>query len=388
MKISIYKIADKWIGTPLCLVFGGVAKISQLASLAVKFAPLTLRKLFPKPKAHSPKRIAVLKLWAIGDSVVSLPMIRSLRRSFPEAKIDVVARKRNAVVFENSSDIDKIVLFEWSNLANVLGLFKKYDLVIDAEPWMRLSALLALFAGKRRVGFGGQARSMAYTDTVPCKKSQHMALNYIEMAKAAGAKKIIPAPVELKASNIDEQIVEEFLKARGLSGKKLVGICPGGADAASTRLWPAERFAELADKLIEKHKSTVIFVGGPSDIMTIDKIQSLMKNKSKSTSAIGKLSIGQLFYLAKKFRLFVSNDTGPMHIAANQGAPTIGLFGPSLPSLWGPYGKKTTVIYNKLPCSPCNIDGKTPDCLRKTEKGLCMKLISVKDALNAASKAF
>jgi len=375
MKIKFYGAIDKWLGTPLCVVLGG------------------LSKLFPKQKCIiAPKKILILKLWAIGDSVVSLPMIRSLKLSFPNAKIDVLARKRNAAVFENNGDINKIILFEPKHLIDLLALFRKYDLVIDAEPWMRLSALLSMFAGRRRIGFGKQARSIIYTDTIAFDRTRHMVQQYLDMARNTGAKIIIDKLVPLETSPADKKAVDKFVRENKLKGF-VVGIAPGAAESARSRMWPAERFAEVADRLVSEHGAKIIFIGSPGEKELIYGIQMQMKHASGSINSAGLLGIKQVFELIRRCKLFIGNDAGLMHVAAAQGVKTIGLFGPNTPALWGPYGKHSIAIYKKPECSPCilNEKGKAPDCLRKTDRYLCMRLIAAEEvmrAVKALKKAF
>lgn len=366
MITALFKLVDKLIGTPLCIFFGFASR------------------LFPNSKKQ-PNRIAVLKLWAIGDSVVSLPLIRALREKFPNATIDVIVRKRNAAVFKNNKDITRLVFFEWQDLLGFLPLFLRYDVVIDTEPWMRLSALVSLWLGRSRIGFGGQARSIAYTITVPFDKTKHMMKNYLAMAEAAGAIKPNDQLIPLLAMSDERDVVDAFVAKQGL-GNNFVGICPAISEASKTRMWLPERFAQLADLLVEKYNVQVVFVGSPNERSQISEIQKLMKHNSISTA--GELTLRQAFDIIKRCKLFISIDTGPLHIAAAQGVPTIGIFGPNTPVLWAPYGPNCIALYHELPCSPCinNETGYVPDCLRKTERYLCMKLITVDEVLHAADK--
>lgn len=359
MKIDIYKHIDKYLGIPACWILGIISKLR------------------PTPRKE-PKSIALLKLWALGDSVVSLPMLRALRNRYPDAKIEVVARKRNEAIYRHNKDINAIVLFEPGNWWIVFKCFRKYDAVIDAEPYLRLSALLSWWLAPRRMGFAHQQRSIIYTDKSDFRHDQHMVNNYLDLIRpldaAYSSDKLIPVEV----AESDENAAETFLKQNKITKKDLlIGLCVGAAESARSRMWPAERFAELADKLAKERKAKILFTGSPNEAELIENVRKQMKQKSINSA--GKLSLMAGIALIGKCNVFISNDTGPMHIAAAQGVKTIGLFGPNVPVLWRPYGPGNIDVYHRVWCSPCIINDKglTPDCLRKENRYECIKLISI-----------
>lgn len=356
MKITFYKFIDKILGSPLCYLFN------------------FFNKLFLKHKTI--KKILVIKLWALGDSVITLPMINSLRKEYPNSVIDVLVRNRNKDIFRYNKDINNVELYEFKRYFKLFFSFKKYDLVFDTEPYLNISALLSVWLGKTTIGFSGQNRSILYDYKIPYRKDNHMVENYLNMVRILGVKAEYNKLLPIECSEKDKKIVKKFLSEKKI---KLAGICTGTAESASkTRLWQDEKWAELADSLSKKGFQ-VVFVGAKSEENKINKIISLMKTNAVNTA--GKFTILQTAELIKHFKLFVSIDTGPMHIAAAQGVKTIGLFGPNTPALWAPFGKKNISVYKNLPCSPCIINNKgyMPDCLRKKEKYACMKLISVED---------
>ncbi|MBW3012122.1 glycosyltransferase family 9 protein, partial [Candidatus Woesearchaeota archaeon] len=122
----------------------------------------------------------------------------------------------------------------------------------------------------------------------------------------------------------------------------------------------------------------------------VEKIMSMMKHKDNAYNLAGQTKVTESFYLIEKCSIFISNDTGPMHVAASQGVKTIGLFGPNTPKLWGPYGKKNIALYHKVQCSPCilNEKGIFPECIYNGTKlyQQCMKKITVKEVLKAFEK--
>ena len=358
MKINFYKFLDKSIGFFLVYLM------------------FILNFLFPKHKKV--KKILVIKLWALGDSVVLIPLIHALKGNYPNSKIDILVRKRNKDIFKYNEDINKIHLYELKHYFKLFFSFKKYDLVFDAEPYLNISALLSFWLGKTTIGFNNQHRSIIYDHKIPHKKDAHMVQNYLNMIRALDITTEYEELIQINSSEQDKKSIKEFLK---LLGKKTVGFCVGTAESASkTRLWNYNNWAVLGDELTKKGYQ-VVFIGSNNEKKQIDKIIEIMQ--SDAINFAGTLSLLQTCELIKHLNLFISIDTGPMHIAAAQGVKTIGLFGPNTPTLWAPYGKNNISIYKNLPCSPCIINdkGHMPDCLRKTDKYACMKQISVEDVL-------
>ncbi len=321
------------------------------------------------------KNILVIRLWTIGESILTLPMIHALRKKFPKAKINVLVTKRSKDVFVGNKDINKIILVGLRNLK----LFRTFDVVIDTEPYLRLSALLSFYLGERRIGFSHGIRSLLYTDKIKFNDKQHAVLTFLDLSKVVGAWYKPDKLIKLWVSERDKKIVKNYLKKIGIKKTDfLIGICPGAAESARQRMWSAERFAELADKLIEESKAKIIFIEKNKNL--IRKIQSLMKYKSFDSDG---LNIKQITYLIENCKLFISNDTGPMHIAAAQGVRTIGLFGPNTPIRYGPYGKENRALYHKIGCSPCinPHKGAFPKCFNK-EFQKCLKLINIEEVLS------
>jgi len=367
-------LIDKSVGSFLCFVLGSINKIR------------------PKRKGVNsiiiPKNILIIKLWALGESVLTLPMIKGIRQKYPDSKITVIARKQNKAVYENIPFIDNIIEFEPKNFLRLFCLFSKFDLSFDCEPYLKLSGLVSWFCAKQRVGFSHTIRSWLYTNTVDFNDKQNEVLTYMDMARIAGVNYVPEQLEKLVYSPENKKKVDSLLKEANISESDfIVGLCVGSGGSSKQRMWPSEYFAQLADKLIEEKNAKIIFVGAPNESELITVVRSKMKHASFSTA--GKTNIRDLFYLAECCKLVVSNDTGPMHVAAAQGAKTIGLFGPNLSVRFGPFGKNNASIEKFLPCRPCiNVHkGQLPKCKFKDDKeGYCMKLISVDDVYAAAKK--
>ena len=342
-------------------------------------------------------KILVIQLWGIGETILVLPAIEALREKFPKAEIGVLATSRNKDVFFNNKNVNKIITLRLNPLSLfnfILKNIKKYDLVVDMEEYLNISAILSFFAGKRIVGYSHNSRAKLYTDRVKYNDKQHAAQTFLDLVRALGIDCYIDKLTKLNFSKNDKNIVDKFFRNNGIrNNDSLVCIAPGAAESAKARMWPYDRYAELCDEIIIKHNAKVIFVGVLNESELIDNIQKMMENKDKTINASGKISLNQLFCLISKCKLFIGNDAGPMHIAAAQGVKTLGLFGPNLPIRFGPYGRGNIGLYKGYNCefSPCiNVHkGQVPDCLyprNSNDYQKCMKNISVDGALKEVEK--
>lgn len=364
-------LIDKSVGSFLCLVLGCINKI-----------------LYQRREIVNPENILIIKLWALGESVLTLPMIKGIRQKYPDSKISVLARKQNKTVYENVSFIDHIIEFEPKNVFQLLFLFRKFDLSFDCEPYMKLSGLVSWFCAKQRIGFSHTIRSLLYTHSIDFNDNQHEVLTYMDLAKIAGVNYIPEQLEKLGYAPKNKQKVDSLLKEANISESDfVVGFCIGSGGSSRQRMWPAEHFAQLADRLIKEKKAKIIFVGAPEEAVLIYEAQSKMQFSNQTHNLAGKTGIKDLFYLAERCNLFISNDTGPMHVTAAQGTKTIGIFGPNISSRFGPFGKNNRSIEKFLPCRPCiNVHkGQLPKC-KYADEGYCMKLISVDDVYSIIEK--
>jgi len=342
-------------------------------------------------------KVLVVQLWGIGETILTLPSIEALRKKFPKAEINVLTSPRNKDVFFDNKNIDDIAIIKlnsFSVLNFILKNRKKYDLVIDMEEYLNVSAIISFFAGRKVIGYSHGARAKLYTDKVKYNDKQHAAQTFLDLVRVLGIVYDTSKLPQLNFSKNDKNYVDKFLKNNKIQNNDfIVCVAPGAAESAKARMWPYDRYAELCDELVDKYKAKIIFTGDVNEIDLIDSVQKNMDNKNSTINAAGKISLNQLFYLISKCDLLIGNDAGPMHIAAAQGVKTIGLFGPNLPLRFGPYGKGNIGLYKGYNCefSPCiNVHkGQVPDCLYPKDSNdyqKCMKNISVNDVLREVEK--
>ena len=342
-------------------------------------------------------KILIVQLWGIGETILALPTIEALRKRFPKVEINVLATSRNKDIFFGNKNINNIIsikLNPFSALNFILKNIKKYDLIIDMEEYLNVSAIISFFSGKRVIGYSHNARAKLYTDKIKYNDRQHAAQTFLDLIRALDVAYEISKLPSLNFSKNDKNFVDRFLKNNGIKKNDfVVCVAPGAAESAKARMWPYDRYAALCDEIIERRNAKIIFVGNFNEIELIEDIQKNMENKNKTTNAAGKITLNQLFCLISKCKLFIGNDAGPMHIAAAQGVKTIGLFGPNLPIRFRPYGKGNIGLYKGYNCefSPCiNVHkGQVPDCLyprNSNDYQKCMKNISVNDVLKEVEK--
>lgn len=358
MSVGFKKLIDKYFVGAAC----------------VALAPFSLRR---RLSFHEIRRILVVKLWAVGESVLTLPMIKVLKEKFPKSQIDVMAMGKNREVFEACKYVDNVIGF---------GLvFRKYDVVIDCEPWMNTSALVGFFAGRNRIGFSHGVRSLLYNKRVEFDDKQHEVLTFLDLSKNVSAHYSPSELVKLSVKKEDMDKVNSFWKQKKLSGF-VVGIAPSVGDSSKSRMWSLERYAKVAEHIISK-KGKVLLVGTCSDLDVLNELNDLIDKKTRKevVMAAGKLSLKQSFGLIGKCKCFISNDTGPMHIAAAMGVPTIGLFGPNTPVRFAPFGPRNISIYHAKACSPCiNVHrSQIGECKEGIE---CLSDIAVEEVVEAVEK--
>jgi heptosyltransferase-2 len=327
MNGKLLRFADKVAGSLLYGIYG---------SFSNKYAQ--------KP---GDQNVLAIKLWALGESVLILPALRSL--SDNGYRISVIVTKQNKAIFEGLDFIDEVIVLKLGllKLRKAVKIVKNlnFDTCIDFEPYTKFSAVLSYLSGaKMRIGFNN--RPKLYTNVVKPIENMHAVKNFVNLINVL-EKVSYPEKLEpLYFSKADENSMSAVLKRCGAKiTETMIGIHAGSASSSLSRRWSEERFAKLCDKIIEKYNAKIFLVGSQNEEDINQRIISMMRHKEGAINLAGKLSLKQFFALCKKFDLFIANDSGPMHIAAAMGVKTIGLFGPNLPERYGPYGKKCMGLY-------------------------------------------
>lgn len=262
-------------------------------------------------------------------------------------------------------------------LRGIAGFFselrdRRYDIAIDFQGLFKSGLLIGLSHASRKIGFD-RTREFSYlflNERLPAYDIEKHALQrYLDVARYLGAHDPAPTctlPIEHEMSRM-RQRTAVIKKA----GELLVVINP--VARWKTKLWGESNFAELADRLVLEKKAEVIFTGSAADRDVNRRIISRMKQSAENWA--GETSLKELAALAALSDLFITTDTGPMHLAAASGAKVLALFGPTAPWRTGPYGKSAITVRTGIECSPC--------FKRKCEDNIkCMEGISVEDVMS------
>lgn len=333
------------------------------------------------------ENILIIKLRHIGDVLLSTPVLRGLRAAFPHARLTMLVNRGTEGVLAHNPDVNEVLCLEkgsWDAQLRFVHMLRRqgFDGVIDLTDGDR-SALISLVTGAPvRIGFNAEHRwrGLLYSQVAkPRPIDQHRVDYDLCALRALGLDPQGNRPA-LFASWEEEQVVEAWLQEAGLSSAQgaplLVLLQPGAR--YSLKVWPHERFAQLADRLTDKFACRILLGGDQREREVAEQIAR--KTHCAPTVIAGKFSLLQFAALVQRCALFVGNDGGAMHIAATMGTPVVALFGPTYPQRWGPRGGPAQVIYKGLDCRACY----HPTCLRGDDS--CMQQITVDEVFAAASQ--
>ncbi|MDD5155234.1 MAG: lipopolysaccharide heptosyltransferase II [Candidatus Omnitrophica bacterium] len=313
------------------------------------------------------KRILVFNVNWLGDVLFSTAAIRNIRLNYPSSYIACIVPSRCYQVLKDNPHLDEILIFDEKDRHK--GFMPKLDFVrtlrnkhFDVAYLMHRSFSRALICRlariPERIGYYTKKRAFLLTKGImpPAKDSLHRIDHYLSIIEKAGLR-VEDRYTEFFFRHEDEEVVEEFLKRNSARQDDfLVAINPAGNWLP--KRWFPEYWAELADKLIVELGAKVIITGSSADLVLVNKIQRLMRQKL--IVACGLFNLKQLGALCKRVDVFISADTGPLHIAnAVVARKIIALFGPTDPAVTGPYPLRNTTILRKdvgckIPCYVVN----------------------------------
>lgn len=305
-----------------------------------------------------PRNILVIHFGQLGDVVLALPALREIREHFPKARITVAVGKPAGDVIrlsgycDNVLDVDRVALRDGAKLLSLARIVKlvaqvrkaKYDFVVDLHSLSETN-LLGFFSGaSNRLYSRRPGRSLDYLANFKPRppvtdKSAHVVDRYLDVLKPLGIAGRTRMPF-LKTNATADAVAEALLrKEKAHSNALLVGLFPGAGHAS--RRWPLERFAELADFLIRNDRVRVVVFAGPEESALLPQMRALFP---PSTIFFDRLSIPNLASMQARLTLFVSNDTGPMHIAAAVGTPVVVVLQQAAPRTFIPVGDQHRIV--------------------------------------------
>jgi heptosyltransferase II len=336
------------------------------------------------------EKILIFNVNWLGDVLFSTATIRNIRSNYPDAFIACIIPPRVQPVLEGNIYLDEIIVFDeklkhknpWQKLQFVNYLRKKkFDKVFLLHRSMS-RALISWMAGiPERIGYYTSKRGFLLTKALiaPDVQTVHRIDYYLNIIKGAGLA-VSERHTDFFVKQEDIAVVEEFLVRNSISEDDfIVGLNPGGN--WEPKRWPPENFAALADKLADEFKAKIILTGSEKDIDLAEEIRQDMRHGA--VLACGKLTIKQFAVLANILNIFVSADSGPMHIANAVGSRKIfALFGPTDPKLTGPYPTENVVIIRK------NLSCRIPCYKVECPDNRCMKNITPEDVMAEIRRVF
>lgn len=325
------------------------------------------------------KSMLLIKLDRIGDVLLTLPAFKSLREAFPKAKITYLISPLLKELVELLPFHDEIITFDFFNqqrrkVSSLLSEEEKkqlgkifhnreFDLAINLRPFSDTREFLLLSPARYKAGIKEASEKSI-------NKKQHILKQIGDICQSATNKQISEGDFNLKpflTLGLKEYANKILSSLKG----KIIGFHPSAGTPSKT--WPKERFALLADRLIEQLGASVFFISEAEEHNL--KIIKLMKHKALNLSG---LALPQAAAVIEKADLFISTNSGPMHLAAAVKTKTIGLFsGESLPLEWGPYGIGNLAIFASMRCAPCHLY----QCPKKTT---CMDILEADTVLETA----
>jgi lipopolysaccharide heptosyltransferase II len=334
------------------------------------------------------RRILIFNVNWLGDALFSTATIRNIRRNFPESFIACVIPSRCYPILKGNPHLNEIIIFDEKDrhkgiLAklNFIQLLrsKNFDVVFLLHRSFSRALICRLAGIPERIGYDTKKRGFILTKkiTSPKKDALHRIDYYLNLIEKAGIR-VEDRYLEFFVSDEDINFVEEFLDKNLISKDDfLVALNPGGN--WMPKRWVKEYWAILADKLVDDFKAKVIITGAHNDLPLVLGIKELMRHKPLLTC--GLFNLKQLAAFCRRLDLFITADTGPLHIANASGAKKIiALFGPTSPQVTGPYPINNVVVLRK------DIGCKIPCYVVNCPDNRCMKAITPEEVLEEIKK--
>lgn len=352
--------------------------------------------------ARSLDAILIIRLKALGDIVLSFPVVRYLRKMFPEARIDYLCGRGFEEALAGNEDIDHVLVLDAGVMNQLKMAFelrkRRYGLVLDLLSSPRSSVITWLSGAEFKIGMDVGRHNICFDRVLPRQiivnqkrvKCYTMAANRFlskmlvaegnrgpahngrEEAEVLGTIEVQSClgnyDIGFPASALEKDWAGDYLKENGIAGSGIVGIVP--AAKYSSKSWPLDNFAELAGMIAGETSFVPLILWGPGEEKEADYIADKVERAIKAPP----MGIARLGALISRLVCVVGVDSGPKHLAVIQGIPTLTIFGPTDPGIWDPLTGFHRVLYRGLDCSPCRLK----DC----DKNECMLNINPGDVFS------
>ncbi len=349
----------------------------------------------PSPQISSIKNILLVNTTGIGDTILSTPAWETLRKKFPDSAISLMVHEQRRDVVTNNPFVDNIITYR--KFAYFFKLIKKLrSLRIDIAFIFHgndpdILPLVFLSGAKEIIGYQRRTRLPYFLTTALHRLPDHFITAQMKLAEVVAGSASTPPPVFFLKEEEREK-ARVFLEERNLVGKILVGVLPGAG--RPYKCWPAKRFAAVIVHLLQKFNAGVIIFGSRKETTLAGEVKNFSQKRSKKGHdgtpkgmalpkviiTAGSFNLREASALMERLNLFITNDSGPLHIVMALGVPTVALFCPSNPAgLLSPGKNHMLRIIKKDPlCKPC--------ITKRCRRPFCMDQISVDEVIKASEE--
>jgi len=363
--------------------------------LALRAARAAMRRVRgPGKRAPAPvAKILVIKFWGMGSIVLATPTLRALKGAYPGAQITFLTFEQNERLCRSVPSIDRVHSYRAASLSDFLLSFatlvrflraERFDVVIDLEFFANFTAIITALSGAPiTVGYDGWKswRRPFYTNPFAFNH-KHITEVFLKAAQTLGA--------EVLGTELDVPIVSDSLRAARLSQvlrdrgiaptDRLICININASPLEYKRRWPLGSYKVLIERLLANFDAfRLVLIGSGDDVAYVEGLLRSLGAHPRLVNLCGLIEVDQLALFLRRVRLFIGNDSGPLHLAVAMGTPTVSFFGPETPALYGPRGENHTVLYKNIPCSPC-LDVYNSKENSACRNNLCMQAIDVEEA--------
>lgn len=322
----------------------------------------------------------------IGDAVMTTPALRAIRESFPGARVTVLANSLVAPLFTVHGAVDDVIIYDRKGVHAGLGgkirlarelSARRFDLVILLQNAFDAALIAWLARIPRRMGYRTDGRGVLLSHGVAVDE-QTRRLHHVEYYLAMLGRFGITTgdrSLSLVTAPDEDAAMAALLASHGIGrGDVLLGINPGASYGAAKRWYP-DRFAAVADELSRRWGARVVVTGGPGETAIAADIAKAMS--SPCLVMAGKTSVRESMALIKRCNFFITNDSGPMHVAAAFGVPLVAVFGSTDHATTSPWSDRTVIVRRDTDCAPCLLRECPTD-------HRCMDLVTSDSVVNAA----
>lgn len=395
MQFSLMRFLDKYAGG---LIIIPVYVIRRLLDAAYSMRD----SISNHGDSGEVKTLMVQKYFGIGSIINAMPMVAELRKKYPAARIIIVTFSSQKSFLDIIDLFDDIITINPGSLAGfaadtIRALLKirssKIDLSVDLEFFSRFSMLIAALSGARkRVGFYSHfsTRGALLTHPVPFNHYKHISRTYLAMAESVGVQ-VDEHNYELALPSMLEKQKDKLETLLGyLDEAPIVLINVNASKLCELRKWPKENYANLIGELMAKHgECKYVLIGSPGERAYVENVIQNVSDDGRGHiyNIAGKTDFASLMALIEKSFLLVSNDSGPVHIAAGYKTNTLALYGPETPILYRPLNPCAVIMYKHPYCSPCLnvLDNKSFETCHKVR---CLDEITVEDVMSHLENHF